>query len=200
MLLMGLAANHFSPDDPKFNDEDAWRNALSPPRLYDAVLAERRSGVQPQPIWDALEVEIAFLLNWASRRENFQDGHQLLHQTEDFQWHWDRNAASEYDVMHAWAVEGGLMEPDQDEDASADGGQGHDDANPGGGGDGGREGGRDGGGGGEPGEQVITELVTALHTASEACYTGDENRLAQALLQVEGPRQRMRDDMWSRRR
>lgn len=185
MLLMGLASNRFSPNDDHDGDEAAWQAALHPPRLYEAVLAENQRGPGPRPIWEGVVQEVVDLLNWAAETRSLQGGDRLLFQTADSQWHWNQSAASEYDVMHAWAVEGGIIKPDENEQTGTDGVSG---------GDGGREGEQNDGDGGE---QVTAEIRQALMDAADLCDTGQEERLCYALVLVEGPRRRIRDDIWN---
>lgn len=183
MLLMGLAAAHFSPAENHLGDERAWKVALYPARLYDAVRAEAQSGADPRPIWDALTREIADLIHWASGTTSNQGGHRLLYQTQDGQWHWNQDAVTQYDVMHAWALEGGMITADDSEEAGTDGGSVTENTNA--------------GDGGDEGLQVIVDMKQALFEAAELCDTGQEEQLRQALVMVEGPRKRIRDNIWN---
>lgn len=199
MLLMGLASSGFSPHDDHDGDEWAWETALQPPRLYEAVLAEVNAANaagdgRPRPIWDAVVREVIDLLHWAAGPRALRGGQQLLYQTQDLRWHWNQTAASEYDVMHAWAVDGGVVQPDESERAGTDGGTAAGGTNAGGGGDGGGEGERNGDG---VGEQAVREVRGALFEAAELCDKNEEEALRYALVMVEGPRRRVRDDLWN---
>lgn len=189
---MGLASSGFSPLDDHWNDEKAWESALYPARLYEAVVAEAKSGVQPRPIWRAVLEEVQDLLHWAAGPRALRGGHQLLYQTADSRWHWNQSAVSDYDVMHAWAVDGRVF--GESERTSTDGGTPTNHSNGSSGGNGGRGSEQNGS---DEGVQAVTEIRTALFQAAELCDKNQEEGLRYALVLVEGPRRRIREDMWN---
>lgn len=184
MLLMGLANNGFSPNNIHDGDEAAWQGALQPPRLYDIVAAEAHRDPQRRPVWDALQQEVRDLLFWASTARDVQGADRLLYQTVDGQWHWNGNAAHNYDVMHAWAVDGGWMARDDwIVQARSDGGTATNTEN--------------GGEGVSQDHPLIGNLRGALFEAAELCDRNQERGLIRALSAVHDARLRVRQHLWN---